>query len=59
MRYAKPRERQFTIALYRDGTLLKQLAHLTGRPQQTISRWIRQAGAKRGHQIAAKGWVQP
>jgi transposase len=49
MRHAKPRERQFAIALYRGGVLLKQLVHITGRPMQTISRWIRQAGAKRGH----------
>lgn len=49
--HPKPRTREYCVSLYSEGALLKQLVWMSGRSQQTVARWIRQAGAKRGHKF--------
>lgn len=45
--YADQSEIRFCLDLYMLGTPMKILAWMTGRPPQTIARWIRQSGIKR------------
>lgn len=47
MRHAEQSEIQFCVDLYLLGTPMKILAWMTGRPPQTIARWLRAAGARR------------
>lgn len=57
--HPKPRTREFCVALYSQGALRKQLVWLSGRTEQTIARWIRQAGAKRGHRFRTAAVTRP
>jgi hypothetical protein len=49
--HATATERAECVRLYAEGALLKHLVELFSRPRPTISRWIREAGAKRGHKF--------
>jgi len=49
--WSKPSERAEAVRRYSEGTMIKQLAYELGRPEYTISKWIRKAGAKRGHKF--------
>jgi len=50
-RHSTDVQRAECVGLYAGGTLLKHLEEQFKRPRQTIGRWIRQAGAKRGHKF--------
>lgn len=49
-------ERAACVRLYSEGALLKHLEEIFGRPRQTIERWIRQDGTKRGHKFRGR-WL--
>lgn len=51
MKHPTPSERQECISLYSEGVLLKHLVERYGRHRVVISRWIKQADAKRGHKF--------
>jgi hypothetical protein len=51
MRHGTDIERQECVRLYSEGALLKHLEEVFGRPRPTLGRWIREAGAKRGHKF--------
>lgn len=54
MRHGTAIKRAECVRLYSEGALLKHLVELFGRPRPTINRWVREAGAKRGHKF--RGW---
>lgn len=54
MKHLTPAERAQCVSLYSEGVLLKHLEELYQRPRPVISRWIKQAGAKRGHKFRGK-----
>jgi hypothetical protein len=52
-------EREQCVNLYSDGVLLKHLVETFGRHRVVISRWINQAGAKRGHKYRGRWTTVP
>jgi len=57
MKHPTPSERQQCVSLYSEGVLLKHLVEHFGRHRVVISRWIKRAGAKRGHKFRGH-WCQ-
>ena len=49
--HATIEQRAECVRLYSEGAMLKHLVELFGRPRPTLNRWIREAGAKRGHKF--------
>lgn len=56
MKHATKTQRAECVRLYSEGALLKHLVELYGRHRIVISRWINQAGAKRGHKFRGR-WI--
>lgn len=56
MRHPPASVRAECVRLYSEGALLKHLVEMFERPRPTISRWIRQANAKRGHRFRGQ-WI--
>jgi len=56
MKHPTPAERAQCVSLYSEGVLLKHLEEMFGRQRPVINRWIKQAGAKRGHKFRGR-WL--
>lgn len=56
MKHPTAAEREECVRLYCQGAMLKHLEELYGRHRAVINRWIKRAGAKRGHKFRGR-WL--
>ena len=54
MKHPTAAEREQCVSLYSEGVLLKHLVEAFGRHRVVISRWVKQAEAKRGHKFRGR-----